>query len=254
MLTIAPFAELCGISASALRFYERRRLLLPARRLANGYRAYAPEQATTARLINSLREAGIGLGQIQQFLEANEAERDRLMGCWRAEVADRLASIRLAGQYLDAVTPDEPQIHLQRWAEPSLLLWFPARAAAAPLPFARAVADAAPHAAALGRRHLGGGFVRTLDLADGWLTGEVGLRARCGRGRLPADARVQEVPPTRFATLECGVDDQKAAHRVFRFLDDFGFTATGFHLERYLPGFQDRYQVMIAIRHTPAAG
>jgi len=247
VLTIARFAELTGISPSALRFYERRGLLLPARRLPNGYRAYAPEQAETAQTLNSLREAGIGLREIRRFLDAGADERRALLEAWREEVAARLLALRVADRYLGGLHPEDPQIHLHRWAEPSLLLWFPAAGPAGPLPFTRAVEEAGRALQRPGLRVLAGGFVRTLDRVGARLEGEVGFRVRPPRGRLPAGARVEEVPPTLFATLECGVDDDRAAHRVFRFLDEFGFRVAGPALERYLPAASDRYQLMIGI-------
>ncbi|GEN13162.1 MerR family regulatory protein [Myxococcus fulvus] len=49
MLSISQFSKRCGISASALRFYERKGLLVPVERQENGYRAYSPQQVVEAR-------------------------------------------------------------------------------------------------------------------------------------------------------------------------------------------------------------
>lgn len=247
MLTIAQFADRTGISPSALRFYERKGLLVPARRLENGYRVYAPEQVAEAQLINSLRQADVSLADIGRFLDLDAAGRAALLARWRREATARLLTVQMAGQYLNRLQPDQPQIHLLQWEEPSTLLWFPVSAPPGPLPFADAAAD-------LTRRLgnvLSGGYVRTLDLLNGMLKGEVGVRVQFRRGqRPPAEARVQEIPPTLFAMLECTTADEKAAHRIFRFMHEFGFTPTGLHLERYLEGESDRYQLLIAVMHT----
>lgn len=247
MLTISHFSDRCGISPSALRFYERKGLLVPARRRENGYRAYAPEQVADARFLGSLRAAGISLSAIREFLRRDVRARETMLATWRQEMAARLLSLQVADQYLRGLKPARPRVHLEHWSEPSVLLWFPASAPEGPLPFRAAVAT---YKALLERRGtpvLTRGYVRTLDFVDGQLVGEVGFRTRPGR-RAPAGARREEVPPTLFATLECGLRDDVAAHRVFRFLDELGFRPEGLHLERYLPGTSDRYLLMIAVQ------
>lgn len=249
MMKISEFSSRTGIPASALRFYHRKGLLTPAQRLPNGYRAYASAQAEEAKLINSLREVGVSIAEIQEFLGQDELSRRRLLSQWRKQVADRLVAIRIADQYLSGLCPEEPQIHLHRWEEPSVLLWFPATVPPEPLPFAPAVAEIGRRLERLGVAVLSGGFVRALDVKNGRLDGEVGFRVKPGRQRagIPG-ARAEDVPPTLFATLECSVEDEMAAHRVFRFLQEFGLAPSGLYLERYLPGTADRYEIMLAVK------
>lgn len=251
MLTIAQFADRTGIAPSALRFYERKGLLLPAQRLENGYRMYTSDQAAEAQLISSLRQADVPLQEIAHFLKLDAGSRAELLSRWQTEMRARLLTMQTAGQYLQGLQPDQPQIHLQRWEERSTLLWFPADAPPEPLPFGPAIAERAKELDRLRIPVLSGGYVRTLDLLGGRLIGEVGFRVELKRKRaLPEGARLQEVPITLFATLECPIDDDKAAHRIFRFLAQFGYTPVGFRLERYIPGEADRYQLMIAIMQT----
>ncbi len=251
MLTIAQFADRTGISPSALRFYERKGLLLPAQRLENGYRLYLPDQVGEAQLISSLRQADLPLAEIARFLKLDAAGRAALLGRWQAEMKARLLTMQTAGQYLEGLRPDQPQIHLQRWEEPSTLVWFPAEAPPEPLPFGPAIAAAARQLDRLRIPTLGGGYVRTLDIVDRRLVGEVGFRIEHKRRRVPPEgARLQEVPPTLFATLECGIWEETAAHRIYRFLDQFGYSPVGLGLERYIPGETDRYQLLIAIMQT----
>ncbi|WP_437566680.1 hypothetical protein [Sorangium sp. So ce542] len=156
-------------------------------------------------------------------------------------------------QYLRGVTSSQLPMHLEHWKERSVLVWYPATAPEGPLAFR---ADVAARKRELARRRvpvLTSGYVRTLDLGDGELHGEVGFRIRPGR-RLPSGARRQDVPPTVFATLECTVRDEKAAYRVFHLLHGLGFRPGELHLERYLPGAPDRCLLMMAVRRIQPSG
>ncbi|WP_405789506.1 MerR family transcriptional regulator [Streptomyces sp. NBC_00029] len=58
-----------GLGVSALRFYDRAGVLVPARvDPATGYRWYAPEQLDEARLLARLRQAGMPLADIRLVL------------------------------------------------------------------------------------------------------------------------------------------------------------------------------------------
>jgi DNA-binding transcriptional MerR regulator len=248
MMTIANFAARTGIAASALRFYEEEGLLVPAGRLPNGYRLYDPAQVPVALLIQSLREAGVGLVGIRAFLQAGTAERESLLALWRQEMAAKLLSLQMADQYLGGLEPEAPQIHLLRWAEPSWLLWLPARAPAAPLPFGPALKAGERLLREQSISFSSSGYVRTIDLVAGELVGEVGFQLRTRPPRWPEGARLEQISPTLFAMLECNLVDETSAHRVYRYLARFGFAPSGLYLERYLPGERERYQIMLAIR------
>ncbi|WP_164016724.1 MerR family transcriptional regulator [Pyxidicoccus trucidator] len=247
MLTISQFADRSGISPSALRFYERKGLLSPATRRENGYRAYAPAQVGDARFISSLRAAGIPISAIREFLRKDGRAREAMLSTWRQDLSARLLSLQVADQYLRGLKASQPRVHLEHWAEPSMLTWFPVSAPEGPLPFLSHVATCKKELERRGLPILTSGYVRTLEVVGGQLSGEVGFRLKPGR-RVPQGARRQDVPPTLFATLECTLRDDLAAHRMFRFLDELGFQPDGLHLERYLPGASDRYLLMMAVR------
>jgi DNA-binding transcriptional MerR regulator len=94
----AEFSAATGLSVKALRLYDERGLLAPARiDRATGYRRYAEDQIATAGRIALLRRAGIGLAGIERFLAApGIAVIDR----WRADLAAETAVRRRA---LDAL-------------------------------------------------------------------------------------------------------------------------------------------------------
>ena len=102
-LTIGELSTRSGVSASALRFYERHRLIESWRTDGN-QRRYEPVTLRRVALIQAGKAAGIPLERIRaalQTLPAGKAptKRDweRLSRAWRAELDARLlalASIR----------------------------------------------------------------------------------------------------------------------------------------------------------------
>jgi DNA-binding transcriptional MerR regulator len=81
----AEFSAATGLSSKALRLYDERGLLVPARvDQATGYRRYAEDQVATAGRIALLRRAGIGLDDIERFLAAPAAAT---VARWLADLA-----------------------------------------------------------------------------------------------------------------------------------------------------------------------
>jgi DNA-binding transcriptional MerR regulator len=60
-ITIGDLAGACGVSRDTLRFYERERLLPPARRTASGYRLYGQDDAGRVRFIRRAQAIGLTL-------------------------------------------------------------------------------------------------------------------------------------------------------------------------------------------------
>lgn len=63
-------ARATGISADALRYYERRGLLPPPARLANGYRLYPPEALERVRVIQGALAIGFSVDELGRILRA----------------------------------------------------------------------------------------------------------------------------------------------------------------------------------------
>jgi DNA-binding transcriptional MerR regulator len=107
-LNPAQAARRLGVSAKALRVYERRGLLQPLRTSA-GWRAYGPEQMARASGIAALRALGLSLAEVARVLAGDAqalapalaAHQARLEGqlCDLATVIERVAALRarLAG-------------------------------------------------------------------------------------------------------------------------------------------------------------
>lgn len=98
-LTIGELAARSGLSASALRFYEREGLISAGRTTGN-QRRY--ERATLRRiaLVRAGRAAGIPLSQIRSALETLPSRRtpsrrdwERLSRAWQADIDARIATL-----------------------------------------------------------------------------------------------------------------------------------------------------------------
>ena len=68
-LRTGEIAELAGVGASTVRYYERRGLIDPPARTPAGYRAYSSETAATIRLIKRAQDLGFTLNEIRNLLK-----------------------------------------------------------------------------------------------------------------------------------------------------------------------------------------
>ena len=68
MLTIGKVARRVGIQPSAIRYYERRGILQPTVRGANGYRVYTDEAVKLLRFVKRAQSLGITLKEIMPLL------------------------------------------------------------------------------------------------------------------------------------------------------------------------------------------
>jgi len=75
-MRIGELAEKAGVSAQAIRFYEREGLLPRPERAANGYRQYDPSAADRILLIGAAQAAGFTLAEIRHLPGINDGRRD----------------------------------------------------------------------------------------------------------------------------------------------------------------------------------
>ena len=100
-ITIGAFSRLCGISVSALRFYDQAGVLQPAAvHGETGYRFYSPEQTVTAERLRDLRRLEFSLDQIRQYEQASKPDQQRLITDQLAMLADRLAQAEVTARSL----------------------------------------------------------------------------------------------------------------------------------------------------------
>ncbi|MEV4971187.1 MerR family transcriptional regulator [Streptomyces scopuliridis] len=90
LLGISAFARRVGLAPSALRFYDDCGVLRPARvDTTTGYRFYRPDQDARARLLRSLRAAGLPLAEVSVVLDGDEDEARAVLERHRNTVRDR---------------------------------------------------------------------------------------------------------------------------------------------------------------------
>lgn len=106
-LDIGEAARRVGVSAAALRMYEKRGLLPQALRSPGGYRQYAEEHLQHARMVRRARRMGLSLAQIAQAM-GRDGERICLQHLLRAHV-ERLER--------EARRIERLQRHLKRWLD-----------------------------------------------------------------------------------------------------------------------------------------
>ena len=98
-LSIGEVSARSGVSQSALRFYERERLIA-ARRTDGDQRRYAGVTLRRVALIQAGKAAGIPLERIRAALDTLPADRqptkhdwERLSRSWRRELDERIATL-----------------------------------------------------------------------------------------------------------------------------------------------------------------
>ncbi len=106
LLTIGEFAGRCGLSRSALRFYDQTALLCPRTVDEDtGYRYYGAGQVQDALLIRRLRTAEIPVELVREFLTADAPRRRELLEAhargFRARARSVEAAVRELRETLD---------------------------------------------------------------------------------------------------------------------------------------------------------
>ena len=74
-LKIGELARRAGVTAKAIRFYERRRVLPPAKRAANGYRLYGDDAVEMLGFIKQATGLGLTLAEIKDIIAIRQGGR-----------------------------------------------------------------------------------------------------------------------------------------------------------------------------------
>jgi len=113
-LNTSEAARQLGISAKALRLYEERGLITPARTAA-GWRAYDAVQLARAANIVALRALGLSLADVARALDRDAHVLDRILAAHEMSLAARALEIRTASDRVRSLRTD-----LARGRGPSL--------------------------------------------------------------------------------------------------------------------------------------
>lgn len=107
MYTIQDVSKKTGLSAHTLRYYEKEGLITGVERSQGGFRQYTDEDLEELGLICCLKNTGMSLQEIAQFVELTHQgehtlkERVELLREHRENVIQRMAEMQ---KYLDKVT------------------------------------------------------------------------------------------------------------------------------------------------------
>ncbi|HSD82965.1 MAG TPA: MerR family transcriptional regulator [Anaerolineae bacterium] len=105
--TIQQVAEMTGISAHTLRYYEKIGLLAPVHRHGNQHRRYSENDLGWIDFIKLLRETGMPIRQMQRFMQlarrGNVTIPDRitLLSEHRRELSTRISQLQAHLEHLD---------------------------------------------------------------------------------------------------------------------------------------------------------
>ncbi len=104
MHKITAIARQFGLSRSALLYYDRIGLLSPSGRSEAGYRLYSAEDRDRLATICSLRQAGLGVKDIQRVLSLEESANGVVLQRRMRELGDEIRTLqaqqRLLGKML----------------------------------------------------------------------------------------------------------------------------------------------------------
>lgn len=109
-MRVGELARLGGVSASALRYYEKVGLLEPASRTDSGYRVYHPEAIGRLQFLLRAKALGLSLHEVHRLLTSpnvdTATERDRLRHLVAHKIADtkrRVAELQDLSRELESL-------------------------------------------------------------------------------------------------------------------------------------------------------
>ena len=94
MLTVSQLARRCGLSRSALLYYESIGLLKPARRTAGNYRSYGDADLLRLQQVCAYRDAGLKLDDIRSLLDRPEKDAPAVLERRLIELSAEIRKLR----------------------------------------------------------------------------------------------------------------------------------------------------------------
>ena len=124
-MNIQDFSERTGVSKSALRYYEQKKLIASKERSTNGYRVYSEDQIATVKLISSLRLANIPIKDIQRYLSENdEVIRQQMLLNWIYNIKKTRDLLNISLRYLESDSISKEIYLIEKNAEQ--IIWYTA--------------------------------------------------------------------------------------------------------------------------------
>lgn len=106
-MTISEAAELSGLTAHTLRYYERAGLLDPVGRVAGGHRRYAEADLARIAFLTKLRATGMPIRQVREYAAllregaGTEPRRLAILEAHRDVVRERMAEMERHLELID---------------------------------------------------------------------------------------------------------------------------------------------------------
>lgn len=195
-LTAAEAARELGVSAKALRLYERHGLLAPLRTDA-GWRIYGPSELACARDVVALRRLGMGLAQIRHVLAAGGESLDAALAAHQAglerqldRMAETVQSVEVARRKAASATEAAVSLDLpwpwggERFELPAIkpVTYITGPLGSGKTRLARAIAETLPDAAFIGLERPADGDAASQARSD------IHLGRLAGQGATPSPA------------------------------------------------------------------
>lgn len=254
LFTIQQFSSKTGLPSSTLRYYDKKKLLQPERRLENGYRAYHDSQIAEALMIHSLRNADIPIDEIKRYLAGSEVEKNGLISKWRKEIQAKLSTLQVAKQYLGGLSPKQNQMYLVRWEERVSFLWHKCTVGRKFQPFKEVMYDLEERLLNGGVKLAPGYFVRVQSSIGKKITGEVGFIIENVQMELQENEYIETLEPTLFASMECSAGNEFLCFQFIQMMKQYGFVPDGQKLEKYDTPESELFQYLIPILKNGGAG
>ena len=99
-MTIGALARAAGVAISTLRFYERRRLVMPSSRTNGDYRLYTRGDVSRVRFIKRAQELGFTLADVELLLRVSagqvvkRSQLDTVGGAKLVEIDERIRDLK----------------------------------------------------------------------------------------------------------------------------------------------------------------
>lgn len=124
LMKIGEVAAFFNVSVKAIRVYEKKGILVPAKTdPETGYRYYSPDQVQTLNALLELKQLGFTLAEIKKILVGNVSkdvlaqslQRKRMM--WQDSIAVAQNKMNAIGTIMDRLSQSGEAIRLQELTE-----------------------------------------------------------------------------------------------------------------------------------------
>lgn len=111
-MTIKEVEQITGLTRSNIRFYEKEKLINPARNTSNGYREYSEKDIKTIKKVAYLRTLGISIEDIRR-LSNKEADLYDVINMQRQALENQLSELENAKLMCEQILSSKEKINYE---------------------------------------------------------------------------------------------------------------------------------------------